>query len=187
MLSASGQVSYRNYDVKNDEDVVGSVNAVKRVVGDEAHYEVKSDVTISMIIKVNIVYSVSAVYKNAVLQTSKASIYVNGKLRHSVVAKRQSDKYELVVDGELRYLAAPIVASSATLYFQRPDGIRDIFSETSGVLKSLSKISIGRFELIDLEQSSDLNTYTYSNSDLLDLIVVERFLLPTLKLIRLDN
>lgn len=186
-MSANGQEQRLDFNVFDDDDIVGVVTATKNVEGDRTQYDVRSDVTLSMLLKFNVSYTVSAIYEHHIMQKSDATIYVNGSVKHHVVAEYSGGKYHIVVDGKEQTAVGKIIASSATLYFQKPDDVQHVFSETSGVLKPLKQVGVNLYQLLDPDQSSNLNTYTYTGPDALEKIIVERFLLPTLSLVRLGK
>jgi hypothetical protein len=115
-----------------------------------------------------------------VLINSTATIYLNGKTQSKVSVAKQGNDYTVVKDGETSKINGPINWSSAKLYFNRPNDIKKIFSETEGAFKNLVKRADGKLILRDGDNSSSQNIYTFSSEQGLYNIEIERPLLPTL-------
>lgn len=170
------------YEVRSGDKTVGEVLAEKKTVGDVTRYEVRSNVTISMVFKVHVAYKVIATYRDGVMEASTATVYVNGSAKDQVDALRSGDHYQVVIDGDITLFYGDITASSATLYFDKPEVGAAMFSETSGVLKVFTAMRDGRLMLRDPDSDSNHNTYLYENDHLLSEVAIERFLYPSLSL-----
>lgn len=170
------------YEVRSGDKSVGEVLAEKKTVGDLTRYEVRSNVTISMVFKVHVAYKVIATYRDGIMEASTATVYVNGSVKNQVDALRNGDHYEVVIDGDITLFYGNITASSATLYFAKPLVGTAMFSETSGVLKVFTAMRDGRLMLREPDSDSNHNTYLYKNDHLLTEVAIERFLFPSLSL-----
>lgn len=180
-LSANAQTYLRNYKVESSDELVGKISATRSVEGDYIQYEVNSHVEMTILFKVEVDYKLQATYKEGVLVSSSATVYLNGRTQENMNCEREGDHYTLVSDGHTTRIYEDIKWSSAKLYFDKPDDVRKVFSETDGSFKNLSKTADGKYLLKDPQQDANVNTYTYSSEQGLHRIIIERRLLPTLK------
>lgn len=180
-LSANAQIYLRNYEVSSSDKVVGGIEATRTPEGDYVRYDVTSEVAMRILFEVKVSYKVQAIYKNGVLVSSSATVYLNGSVQNDVNCERTGDHYTIVADGHTTRIYEDIKWSSALLYFNKPKDTRKVFSETDGAFKDLSETADGKFKLKDPEKESNVNTYTFSSDQGLQNIIIERSLLPTLK------
>ncbi len=183
LSSVRAQVYTRKYEVKSSDKRIGQVVVTRSLEGEIEQYTVDSDVTMSMIISLNVSYKVQATFKKGVLVASSATIYLNGNIQDQVDVERKGDHYEVVMNGHTTRIYQEITASSASLFFSKPKGIKTVFSETSGIMKPVTETADGKFKLRDPDKESNLNTYTYSSDQGLNGIEIERSLFPTLNLV----
>lgn len=179
-LSANAQIYLRNYEIESDDKVVGGITATRSSEGDFTEYIVTSEVTMRIIFEINVSYKVQAVYKNEVLVSSSATIYLNGAIQNDVSCERTGDHYTVVVDGHTTRIYEDIQWSSAKLYFNKPKGAKKVFSETDGNFKNMGETSDGKFVQRDPQKDKNVNTYTYSSDQGLHSILFKRMLLPDL-------
>lgn len=180
-LSANAQIYLRNYEVSSSNKVVGGIEATRTPEGDYVRYDVSSEVSMRILFEVNVSYKVQAIYKNGILVSSSATVYLNGNVQNDVNCERTGDHYTIVADGHTTRIYEDIKWSSALLYFNKPKDTRKIFSETDGAFKDLSETADGKFRVRDPENEKNVNTYTFSSDQGLQSIILERSLLPTLK------
>ena len=180
-LSANAQTYLRNYEVESSDKVVGGITATRSIEGDYTEYNVTSEVAMTILFEVEVSYKVQAIYKGGILISSSATVYLNGNTQNDVNCERTGDHYTIVADGHTTRIYEDIKYSSALLYFNKPKDVRKVFSETDGTLKTLSETADGKFKLKDPEKEKNVNTYTYSSDQGLQSIIIERMLLPTLK------
>lgn len=178
--SAVSQHNVRTYAVQSGDKKVGDVRAVQRIVGEEVHYDVRSEVSISMLFTVTMAYRVTSVYSQGILQGSTAVVYLNGSVRSQVETIRRDGYYDVIEDGVIKRIDGDIRASSASLYFAKPDAREMVFSESSGALKPMSTLADGRLLLRNPQKVSDLNTYSYGAETMLKSIEIEHALFPNL-------
>ena len=182
-LSANAQIYLRNYEISSSDKVVGGISATRTPEGDYVRYDVSSEVSMRILFEVNVSYKVQAIYQNDVLVSSSATVYLNGNVQNNVNCQRTGDHYTIVADGHTTRIYEDIKWSSALLYFNKPKDVRKIFSETEGIFKNLSETADGKFKLKDPEKETIVNTYTFSSDQGLQSIILERPLLPTLKIV----
>lgn len=180
-LSANAQTYLRNYKVESSDKLVGRIAATRSVDGDYVQYDVTSTVAMTILFEIKVEYKLQATYKNDVLVSSSATVYLNGRTQSDMNCERTGDHYTLLSDGHTTRIYEDIKWSSAKLYFTKPDDVRKVFSETDGTFKTLSKTADGKYLLKDPEKDSNINTYSYSSEQGLNQIIIERSLLPTLK------
>ena len=180
-LSANAQTYLRNYKVESGDKLVGKISATRSLDGDYTQYDVTSKVVMTILFEITVEYKVQATYKNDVLVSSSATVYLNGRTQSDMNCERTGDHYTLVSDGHTTRIYEDIKWSSAKLYFNIPADVRKVFSETDGTFKTLSTTSDGKYLLKDPEKDANINTYTYSSDQGLNQIIIERSLLPTLK------
>ena len=179
-LSANAQTYLRNYEIESDDKVVGGITATKSTEGDYTEYNVTSEVAMRIIFQINVSYKAQAVYKNNILVSSSATIYLNGAIQNDVSCQRTGDHYTVVVDGHTTRIYEDIEWSSAKLYFNKPKGARKVFSETDGDFKTIGETADGKFVQRDPQKDKNVNTYTYSSDQGLHSILFKRMLLPDL-------
>lgn len=180
-LSANAQTYLRNYEIESSDKVVGGITATRSIEGDYTEYNVTSEVAMTILFEVEVSYKVQAIYKNDILISSSATVYLNGNTQNDVNCERTGDHYTIVADGHTTRIYEDIKYSSALLYFNKPTDVRKVFSETDGTLKTLTETADGKFRLKDPEKEKNVNTYTYSSDQGLQSIIIDRMLLPTLK------
>ena len=179
-LSANAQIYMRNYEIESDDSVVGGITATRSTEGDFIEYNVTSEVKMRIIFEINVSYKVQAIYKNEVLVSSSATIYLNGAIQNDVNCQRTGDHYTVVVDGHTSRIYEDIKWSSAKLYFNKPKDARKVFSETDGEFKNIGETADGKFVQRDPKKDKNVNTYTYSSDQGLHSILFKRMLLPDL-------
>lgn len=179
----SAQVYTRNYEVKSSDKRVGEVTAVKHADGELVQYDITSDVYMTLIFQIHVSYKVQANFKDGVLVSSSATVYLNEKVQNQVDVLRTGDHYTVTKDGHKTRIYGDIKFSSAKLYFSRPDDVKKVFSETGGEIKDLVKTSDGKFRLKNPEKESEVNTYKYSSDQGLHSVKIERSLFPDIELV----
>jgi len=181
-LLANAQTVTREYDVISNKEKVGSVVAVNRELNGFEHYLITCEMSVRMILKINVSYNLKASFKNGFLMSSAATMYLNGKIQSQVQVERSGTNYVMIKDGVTEIITEPIEYSSARLYFHLPDGDKKVFSETDGTFKTLKRLSTYAFELTDPGNSGDNNKYTYVPHLGLLSILVDRQFIPTFQL-----
>ncbi|MCA1762310.1 MAG: DUF6134 family protein [Cryomorphaceae bacterium] len=179
----SAQVYTRNYEVKSSDKRVGEVTAVKHADGDLEQYDISSDVYMTLLFKIHVSYKVQANFKDGILVSSSATVYLNERIQDEVDVMRTGDHYTVTTNGHKTRIYGDIEYSSAKLYFSRPDEVKKVFSETNGELKDLVKTSDGNFRLKNPEKESEVNTYKYSSDQGLHSVLIERSMFPDIKLV----
>ena len=179
--SLFSQVYSRSYEVKSGDKRVGEIHATKHASGEVVQYEVSSDVYMTMLFSIHVSYKVQANFKEGVMVSSSATVYINDRVQNDVNVERTGDHYTVEMDGHTTRIYEDIKFSSAKLYFDKPEDIKQIFSETNGIMKPLTETADGKFRLKDPDSKSSVNTYTYSSEQGLHSIIIERSLFPTLE------
>jgi hypothetical protein len=146
VLLANAQTVTREYDVISNKEKVGSVVAVNRELNGFEHYLITCEMSVRMILKINVSYNLKASFKNGFLMSSAATMYLNGKIQSQVQVERSGTNYVMIKDGVTEIITEPIEYSSARLYFHLPDGDKKVFSETDGTFKTLKRLSTYAFE-----------------------------------------
>lgn len=176
-----GQVYSRSYEVKSGDKRVGEIHATKHASGEVVQYEVTSDVYMTLLFSIHVSYKVQANFKEGVMVSSSATVYINDRVQNDVNVERTGDHYTVEMDGHTTRIYEDIKFSSAKLYFSKPgENIKQVFSETNGIMKTLTETADGNFRLKDPDSNSSVNTYNYSSEQGLHSIVIERSLFPTL-------
>jgi len=176
-----GQVYSRNFEVKSGDKRVGEIHATKHASGEVVQYEVSSDVYMTMLFSIHVSYKVQANFKEGVMVSSSATVYINDRVQNDVNVVRTGDHYTVEMDGHTTRIYDDIKFSSAKLYFSKPEDIKKVFSETNGIMKTLTETADGNFRLKDPDSNSSVNTYSYSSEQGLHSIIIERSLFPTLE------
>lgn len=180
-LSANAQIYLRNYEISSGDKVIGGISVTRTPEGEYVRYDVTSEASMRVLFMVNVSYKVQAIYKNDILVSSSATVYLNGNVQNNVICERTGDHYTVVADGHTTKIYEDIKWTSARLYFNKPQDTKKIFSETDGIFKNLSETADGKFKSRDPEKEAIVNTYTYSSDQGLQSIILERPLMPTLK------
>jgi hypothetical protein len=175
------QVYSRSYEVKSGDKRVGEIHATKHASGEVVQYEVTSDVYMTLLFSIHVSYKVQANFKEGVMVSSSATVYINDRVQNDVNVERTGDHYTVEMDGHTTRIYEDIEFSSAKLYFSKPGkDVKHVFSETNGIMKNLAETADGKFRLKEPDNNSAVNTYTYSSEQGLHSIVIERSLFPTL-------
>ncbi len=178
----NAQVYTRNYEVESSDKRVGDVTAVKHADGELVQYDITSDVYMTLLFNIHVSYKVQANFKDGLLVSSSATVYLNGRVQDQVDVLRTGDHYTVTKDDHKTRIYGDIAYSSAKLYFSRPDNIKKVFSETGGEMKDLVKTSDGNVRRKNSEKESEVNTYKYSSDQGLHSVLIERSLFPDIEL-----
>lgn len=179
---ASAQTYTREYHVMTDDEKIGQVTAIRTVKENVEHYMITCEMSVRMLLKVDISYKLEALYKQDVLYSSSAIVYLNDNVQDKVNVRRAGSSYVIVNDGSTEIITDPIPYTSAWLYYHLPETDIRIFSETDGTFKTLSKLNTFEFELTDPGNSSQVSTYTYTPGRGLLRIDIDRKFIPTFRL-----
>ncbi len=176
------QTYVRNFEAKASGNQVGHVKATKIVDGNIIQYKVESEINVHVLFTVNITYKAQASYKEGIMMSSSASIYINGHLQNSVVTDKTGDFYTIVEDEHTTKLYEEIQFSTAKMYFTMPVDQRKVYSESEGMMKPMVKTSDGKYKVKDPEESDNITVYGYSSEQGVNDIVISKTHLPDVKM-----
>lgn len=150
------------YDVFVNGDPVGTIVAKHYQQGDTDIYSVVSDVRYTFIKTFHFKYTYEAVYKDQLLMQSSYTHHTNGDLKEYAKVSWDGAHYQYEKDDEKWVGAAqPFTISMTRLYFQKPNGLKKVFSEKFLDYVEVEPKQDGRF-VMELPEGSD-NYYTYDS------------------------
>ncbi len=178
-ISAYTQTYTRFFDAKANDKLVGHIKAQKVVSGEVETYSVESEINVNYVFRVNVTYRVQSVYKQSMLISSSASVYINGHLQNSVTTEWKDDHYEINDSGHTTRLYEQIKFSTAQIYFNEPIGQRTLYSESEGIMKTLVKTADEKYKVKGPSKPENNTLYGYSSEQGLNSIEMNRHLMPT--------
>ena len=136
--SISGN-STATYDLFLGKKDIGDYDVQKLVIGSKTEYTATSKAEVNFFGKHKIEYSLKCVFDGGIMQSSEVRTSKNGKAKDVTIIQWDGSQYRIDKNGEITYVNEPIYNSTIQLYFEDPDGIDRIFSESEAKFKSLNK------------------------------------------------
>lgn len=167
--SSYSQTSY--YEVVVRKRTLGTLTVSRISKEDDVNYYVlgKSEIRL-FFIQYKVRYGLLIYFKKDQLIWSDFKIIVNNKIRSSSVTAWKGDHYEINIDGEKSRIDEPIYHTCAEVYFEKPDGIFELYSEITGFYQKLRCYSPELFILTNTK-TDNLNYFLYENDKHIKTIV----------------
>lgn len=162
--------SAATYDLFLGKKDIGDYDVQKLVSGTTTQYIATSKAEVNFFGKHKIEYSLKCVFEKGIMQNSEVRTYKNGKPKDVTIIQWDGAQYKINKNGEITFVNEPIYNSTIQLYFEDPNGITKIFSESEAKFKSLTQGENEVYILSDLGEKKGTD-YTYE-SDKLDNIHV---------------
>jgi hypothetical protein len=186
--TTQAQLYERHYKISSDGENIGYLIARQRAEGDMVHYEITSEVTTSLVFRINLNTEIQASYEDGVLRNASATTYLNGNVHSDTKVRKTPDGYTVVKDGhETKIYASEIRFSSAKLYFHEPKEVGRSLAESGGILKKLEEVGEKKYALYAEGNESEKSVYTFSSDQGLYQIDATHARIADLKITRVRN
>jgi hypothetical protein len=183
-----GQATKSHFKITSDKKEVGYLIATMDVQDDVVVYEISSEVSIRILFRVKMENKIRSVFKNGILISSTAVLYLNGNVYSDTKIEKAEGYYRVVKDGDhSKIIADEIRSCSAKLYFKEPIGEAVSLSETEGELKDVDLQGFGKYALNSDGSEKSVSTYNYGRNEVLNQIEVIRPYVPELFIYRVDD
>ncbi|MEM7369500.1 MAG: DUF6134 family protein [Bacteroidota bacterium] len=148
----------RLYEIKALGTEIGSATVSKHISGDTTYYLTQSLLEVNLLIKkIRMEVTNRTNYYEGQLISSEATVVVNGKVHTSSSVVWQDPDYLVRIDNDPKEpINFPVVYSGTLLYFQEPQGIKEAFSETSGLFMRVEQEKEGQYTVTDLKNDRDM-------------------------------
>lgn len=150
---------------------VGEVSAEKLHQGNEIHYEITSQVQVSMIKTFKIDFSLQNYYANQGLEQANLKNSVNDNLRDFSSIQWEGSHYKVMkANDTFKLHKEKALFSTACLYFQEPINRSEVFSENYLEYIPIEKVEADQYKL--KLPSGNSNLYYYNERDELEKAVI---------------
>ena len=149
------------YDVIKGNKTIGNMQVKRLRNADTVQYNIVSQVEFKLLLSFKIDYNLQEIFIDGILVNGSATSWLNGRVQKQSAVKKDETAYKINVDNDLSELTTDgIVLSIPKLYFDRPEGHMEIFSQQFAGHLKMSKKSEDIYELVSPDGK---NTYTYEN------------------------
>lgn len=129
-------------------DKAGKLFITKHEVGEKISYHLHSEVSVKLLVGINIEENIQDVFVNGLLQTSEHSRFINDSQRIKNSLHYIQQKYVLRRnDKTCGYLSIPIRTSVTSLYFAEPALPVQVYSQSFQQLITLKKSGVHSYVL----------------------------------------
>jgi hypothetical protein len=160
MANASSETRL-SYEVVRNGDVIGNIQAVKRVTEQQVDYTMESNVQIRLLLTITMYSRVTGTFRNGFLQNGSVVRRVNGKDRANARIILSNDHYLIEEKEQKTRFTEKIFYSSARILHDEPSGITRIFSENFKKFIPIRELRPHYYELT--LPDGNKNFYTYVN------------------------
>ncbi|UJP67116.1 hypothetical protein IPZ59_15725 [Mongoliitalea daihaiensis] len=155
----------QQYDISIAGISIGEMTAEKKAVGEEIHYEIKSNVSFWFFGKINLDYLTQSVYKNKQLMRADVRSSTNKGDFQSTI-RWNSSKYDIQAsnykfDQETTY-DKPLYYSSVSFFFEEPLQVKEFIAESYGIISPIKKIK----DYYEVEVNGNTNRYYFVDGKL---------------------
>lgn len=136
------------YDIVVNDRTVGQMQVATLPTTSGLQYQVNADVRMHILGERRMITNFTSTYQNNQLTEARFHDQLNGKTRHDALVRWDGEAYRIKVNGEQSQLAnRRVTYSTASLYAQEPQGIRELFSERFGQFCSIKPLANHTYEL----------------------------------------
>lgn len=130
---------------------IGTVSTTRNQVGDDIYYHSKSLFEVDLLFKtIRMEVNGYVHYQGDKMIEVTNKVTLNGEPRSHASTVWKDGKYIIQVDGETKpNLATPIAYSGSLLYHREPQGIKEAFSESSGIFMPVTLLARGKYQVVD--------------------------------------
>jgi hypothetical protein len=150
------------YSIKMFGASIGEFSVIQASENGIVNIEAITDVKISLLFSYRIKYVQNTVYNMGILQSSHVDIYKNGKLNSTIRLTLEKDSYLLITERDTSVIPDLIEYSGSLVYFNEPQGIKNIYKERSAEMRTLEAVSEHTYIIKD-EKERELNRYVYQH------------------------
>ena len=170
-----------NYDLSVSGNSIGTLTAVKTVIGNSITYTVNSSATIHLFGETQISTTLTVVFTDGILQSSHYKIEKNGILNDESTTNLKNGVYYINHNGKTSQINSPITYSTTMLYFDEPKKVNSVFAELEGINKNIANLGASVYQLSD-PGNHHSNSYTYENGILKEALISHTLFSFNLKL-----
>lgn len=175
-----GNAQVLNYDIRSKGNSIGKLTATKTVKDSITQIDIVSEVSVRILIKIDVKYKLQCVYRNDDLLFSSITTYVNGKVHSTCKTERTEDHYTITKDGHATKFFNKIDFSNALLYYKAPENQSTVFSEANGIEKQVKQIEANTYNVIN-PSNKRISQYNYINGVLEKATIHNQFTTLVLK------
>jgi hypothetical protein len=160
LLSSSKKTDQFQLKVIKGNETIGLIQTSEVIQNGKVAYFLQSSVDVNVLLKMNIMESISDVFEGNQLTHSVHARYINGKIKAGNELKLGPAGYELNTnEKQVKHLNELITRSVLSLYYHEPvDGVR-VYSQSFGAMIEVQKIGAGKY-CLELP-NGNTSTYTY--------------------------
>ena len=174
LLSTLSFTQTRHYDVLLGDKIVGSVVAIKSIIGDEVTYKTDFKIKIRVFKTYNINSISTVTFKSGKLTKGNTLVYKDNELDDETIIFREGLKYfQQKSDEKKEITSADILTDVTKIYFHEPIKQSDIFTMRYLDFGTITKLEEGGYRL--KLPNGDVNKY-YFEGGMLDKIIANRTL-----------
>lgn len=161
---------------------IGTMGISRTDSADYIVYKTESEMHFNLVLKqIHISIVNRTLYHKGMLIRATNHAMVNGKLNSSSLIEWQGNQYQLLVDGETKPpVAEPVHHSGSLLYFDEPTGIKETFTESSGLFMPFKKLEAQTYQAEDPHNGRDI-TYQYAEGRISEVRIKHRVLTIKMK------
>ncbi|WP_143017138.1 DUF6134 family protein [Catalinimonas alkaloidigena] len=169
--NASGQQLI--YDVVKGDKVIGQLRSNRHGGPEQVAYLMESTVTFRVIFEVQVDYFLECSFKDGKLVKSVTRNLVNDDVRNQSQVFWNGSQYKVVCDDDTRMLDHPgIRHNMASIYYEEPQHITQVFSERYGEFLPLRNVRAGLYEMT--LPDGQVNLYQYEDGVCTEVTVQNR-------------
>lgn len=165
------------YDIEVFGKKIGEVIATKTIAENNTiTYVSNSKSEVNFLGKKEIITTMKTVYENNVLQSSYYEVKKNNKVKEKATILYQDGTYQILTNGKKTLFDKPVKKSTIMLTYQLPVDGEKIFEEVGGYYKTIKKVGVDKFYLVD-SKSSYVDTYIYNQQGVLKKCIIRKALI----------
>lgn len=153
------------YDVYSDEKHIGEIRATLHTDGEVRQYEMQTNVDYRILFKtMRFDNHITSQYRGDILTEASSTDHLNEKLRSKNHVRRDATGYCVREDDDeetSRIAATQIQHCLASIYFDEPEGLEQVFSQRLASLIPIREVAPHKYA-VDIS-SSKTNYYHFEN------------------------
>lgn len=165
-----------DYDIISKGYSIGHLTTTKTVKDSIVQIDVVSEVSVRILVKIDVKYKLQSTYKNNELFFSSITTYVNGKVHSTCKTEKTGNHYTITKDGQTTKFFNKIDFSNALLYYEMPKSIVTVFSESSGLEKKVKQTGAYTYDVIN-PKNDHISQYSYATNGVLEKATVHNTLM----------
>lgn len=170
-ISYIGWAQQQEYQLFSNEREIGRM----LVNGTEDLIEINSEVSIKILAKAKVSYTLKSSYNSDGLIESSVITYLNDKEHSSTEIVTQGSGYTMTKNGKGERIDGKKTYTGAMLYVLEPKGITYVFSESDGLMRKVEKVAEHHYRLINPKKKSQIQEFIYRDGMLVEAVVQHPF------------